>query len=126
MKQSTDPLEGYKPRTEVDEANEAFVRDIHAYADRGIDYASMADIRASQNLIDALKEDTVLAKLVTHCANVIQSHSYEWTCSNEPDTLKGKHLEARAARLVIAWVEAIETDGYVAEQLIKQQDTNHE
>lgn len=126
MSQSTDPLEGYRPRTEEDEANERMVRGIRGLADRGIDYNTMADVVASQNLMDALKADTTLSKLVTYCAAVIKANTYAWTRSNEPDKMAKQHLEARAARLVIDWVESIEQNGMVAEQLIKQQDTEDE
>ena len=123
MSQSTDPLEGYRPRTEEDDENERMVRSIRGLADRGIDYTTMSDVVASQNLMDALKSDSTLSKLVTFCAEVIKAHTYAWTRSSAPEQMAEAHLEARAARMVIDWVESIEQSGMVAEQLIKQQDT---
>lgn len=123
MSQSTDPLEGYRPRTEEDDENERMVRSIRGLADRGIDYTTMSDVVAAQSLMDALKRDTTLAKLVTYCAAVIKSHTYTWTRSNRPEEMSKEHLETRAARMVIDWIESIEQTGMVAEQLIKQQDT---
>lgn len=126
MSQSTDPLEGFRPRTEEDDANEKMVRGIRGLANRGIDYTTMSDVVASQNLMDALKEDTTLAKLVTYCAEVLKTNTYAWTRSNDPASMVGAHLECRAARMVIDWVESIEQSGMVAEQLISQQDTDND
>ena len=121
-----DPLKGYRARTEEDDLNENMVRSIRGLSEKGIDYQSISDVIASQDLIHALNSDTILAKLITHVALVIKTNTYAWTVSNEPETLKREHLETRAARLVIAWVESIRQTGVVAEQLIKQQDVDND
>lgn len=119
---STDPLDGFRARTPVDDQNEELVRSIRGLSENGIDYQSISNVIAADDLINALHEDTTLAKLVSHCAVVINTHAFAWTVSNEPEKMDAQHLEARAARMVIAWIEQIEQTGKVAEQLIEQQD----
>lgn len=123
MPKSTDPLEGFRPRTEQDDQNESLVRSIRGLSERGIDAQSIADVIASQDLIDALNGDTILSKLVSHVARTIKEHTYAWTVSSEPEKMKKEHLEVRAGRMVIAWIEEVQQTGDVAEQLISQQDT---
>jgi hypothetical protein len=122
-----DPLEGFRARTpEEDDQNEELVRNIRGLAENGIDYRAISDVIAAEDVVRALHGDTTLAKLASHCAGVITENSYAWSVSNEPEKLVGKHLETRAARMVIAWIESIEQTGKVAEQLIQQQDISED
>ena len=126
MGQSNDPLEGYRARTDEDDLNESMVRSIRGLSEKGIDYQSISDVIASQDLIDAINGDTILAKLAMHCATILSEHMYSWTVSNEPEKMIKEHLESRAARLVISWIEGIKQTGEVAQQLIEQQDTEND
>lgn len=125
MAKENDPLDGYRARTEQDEENEVIAESLRGLAARGIDEETVADVIASEALIAAMSGDTVIAKLVTHCALIIKTNSYKWSISNAPATLVKEHLETRAARLLVEWIESIVQTGQVAEQLIKQQDTQH-
>jgi len=122
MKKEHDPLDGFRARTEEDDENEQLVRSIRGLSSNGIDYHSIADVVASNDLNTALTTDTTLAKLVSHCAFTIKLHQHAWSTSNEPEKMHKEHLETRAARMVIAWIESINETGKVAEQLIQQQD----
>ena len=121
-----DRLEGYRARTDEDDANEALVRSIRGLSENGIDRYAIADVVASQDLIDALNKDTILAKLVSFCAMILKERMYSWSMSNEPEKMQSEHLEARAARLVISWIESIKQTGEVAQQLIEQQDIEND
>lgn len=121
-----DPLEGYRARTEEDDINESMVRSIRGLSEKGIDYQAISDVIASQDLIEALNSDTILAKLISFCAEILKENMHKWSMSNEPEKMHSEHLEARAARLTIAWVESIHQTGEVAQQLIEQQDTTDE
>lgn len=123
----TDRLDGYRARTPEDDENERLVRSIRGLSEQGIDHYAIADVIASQDVIDALQGDTILAKLVSHCAEVLKVNMYRWSVSNEPQNMMKEHLDSRAARLVIDWIESIKQTGEVAQQLIEQQDeTDHD
>jgi len=129
MNQNTkkyDPLDGFRARTDDDDANEEIVRGIRGLSEMGIDHALIADIVSSRDLRHALTEDKVLSKLVDHAVKIIQNNSLAWTESNEPEKLKREHLEARAAHIILTWAEAIIQSGKVAEQQVAEQETSNE
>jgi hypothetical protein len=126
MIKTNDPLDGYRARTEQDDENEEMVRSIRGLTSRGVDLETIADVVASQDLIEALNSDSILAKLVSHCANVLRYQMHAWSMSLTPEKMQQEHLQARAARLVISWIEDIQGSGKVAEQLITQQDTQND
>ncbi len=117
-----DNLEGYRARTEEDDDNEMLVRSIRGLSEKGIDYQAISDVIASQDLIEAISKDSILAKLVMHCTGVLKENMYLWSVSREPEKMQKEHLETKAARMVIAWIESIRQTGEVAQQLIEQQD----
>lgn len=121
-----DPLDGFRARTEEDDANEEMVRGIRGLAEAGIDYKSIGDIVQSNDLVRALGEDKTLAKLVDHAAKIIKENTYLWSLADNPRTTDGLHLQTRAARIVISWVQSIVQTGEVAEQLIEQQELSDE
>ena len=124
---ATDNLKGFRARTDQDDENERLVRSIRGLSEQGIDHYAISDVIASQDVIDALQGDTILAKLATHCAEILKVNMYRWSISNEPLKMHKEHLDSRAARLVIDWIESIKQTGEVAQQIIEQQDeTDHE
>jgi hypothetical protein len=124
---ATDHLEGFRPRTDQDDENERLVRSIRGLSEQGIDHYAISDVIASQDILDAINGDTILAKLVTHCAEVLKVNMYRWSVSNEPGKMQKEHLDARAARMVVDWIESIKQTGEVAQQIIEQQDeTTHD
>jgi hypothetical protein len=126
MAKKNDPLDGFRARTEEDEENEVLVRGIRGLSERGIDPHTIADVVASQDLVEALKADTILAKLVMFCAEILKEHMHAWSESNEPEKMNQQHLESRAARLVIRWVEIIQETGDISQQLIEQQEERND
>ncbi|MHC5061715.1 MAG: hypothetical protein ACYTFK_11605 [Planctomycetota bacterium] len=118
-----DNLEGFRARTEQDDENEQMVRSIRGLSSRGIDYQAISDVIASRDLDEAISGDTILAKLAMHCAAVLSENMYRWSVSSKPEQMVEEHLESRAARLVVSWIESIKQTGNVSQQLIEQQDT---
>jgi len=120
----TDPLQGFRGRDNDFDLSESMAESAQALADMGVDYRHIADVIVSNDLQDALNEDTLMARLAGFCALKIKENTYTWSTSNDPcdKSMLKAHLETRAARLVISWIEQIVETGKIAEQIIERQE----
>ena len=117
-----DPLDGFRARTDQDDQNEEFVRSVRGLSAKGISVPDIALVIDRDEVIKAINEDTILRRLVNKCTEILKVNAYQWSMSNTPDETKELHLESRAARMVIDWLEGVILEGDVAEKLIAQDD----
>ena len=116
---STDPLEGYRGvERSPDERIEDEVRIIHRLNEDGIDIELVREVVKADQLIEAMKGDKVLARLVTHVTTKMDEASKQWSACSDPrsDQAVRLHAEARAARMVIDWIQYVLETGAQAQK----------
>ncbi len=121
-----DALEGFRARTDEDEQNEELIRSIRGLSSAGINVSDIALVIDRDEILKAINEDGILKQLVHKCSEILRINAYEWSMADNPEMTKDLHLESRAARIVIDWIEGVIQMGNVAEQLIAQDDERNE
>jgi len=118
-----DPLDGFRrvPNEEFDELE----RELLAY--RGLaqtddDLANLSYVLKRNSLLNELeKQSSPLRRLVAHATQVMDAAFHDWVESADPESGQAmdSHRNARAARLVIDWVEEQIAVGNQAEGQLK-------
>ena len=121
---STDNLDGFRGRDTDLTPDEEILEAVHGLRANDIDRGTIRDYVKSQEIREALIENTPFMELVAHCVRVIEGTTYLWTAADDPMTneMKELHGRARAARMVMAWIEQVLSSGKVAEQSLDQQE----
>jgi len=116
-----DPLAGFRGRPERDayEAQEEEINAYRALASNDVNLPLLQDILRMDNLLEEMnRESSTLQRLVTHATERIGEACAFWVSNSDPasdDALK-HHRNARAARLVLDWVDEQIRNGNAAEQ----------
>ena len=108
MATETDNLSGYRSREGAgDDEIEAEVRALHSLENDGIDVSLVRDVIRSDELVKAMQGNRVVGRLVTYATERLDECSKAWQQMADPNSVAGlnAHREARAARLLIDWIE---------------------
>lgn len=109
MGKEADPLDGFRGRQEdAYEKMEEEVRAWRSVANNDIDLELLQDVVRCDNLIEELKdESSTLQRLCTHAAVEIGEACKAWVEADDPakPAVVALHRNARAARLLLNWVE---------------------
>ena len=125
--EASDPLDGYRGRPTLGEyeALEEEVRAFREFADSDIDIECLADVLKKDNLLKELKdESSTLKRLVTHAYKVMDNATKRWQFEGDPKSVAAvnAHGDARAARLVIDWIETQIEIGNQSERQLEAED----
>lgn len=116
----TDPLNGYRgrPQLSAEELVEDEVRAFQALKHEGVDMGLVADLLSADELVEALDGDRPMARLVTHATQRLDACAKIWAASTDPTSTDcmNAHREARAARVLIDWIENVMITGQNAER----------
>lgn len=123
-KSSADPLDGYRGRPEhsIEEQFESEIRTIHEGMDDEVDLAAMREIIRMDELIAELNNDSsTMRRLVAHVTQKLDECSQAWQLEPDPtcDKAVNAHRDARAARLVLDWIQMIYERGKQAERQLE-------
>lgn len=129
MANEEDALDGFRGRPANASEEEAQAQEYldhsnsHEYNPM-IDMALVREVLNSDALLVAMKDDTALAMLVTYATGRLDTCSKVWQISPDPTSKEVliAHREARAARLLIDWIEHVLKNGEIAEQQINEAD----
>lgn len=128
--ENADPLDGYrgKPHLSDDEAIEAEVRAIHSLNESDLDVDLVRDVLRSDQLVAAMQKDKPLGRLVTFATMRLDECSKVWQQQADPtsNAAMNAHREARAARLLIDWIEKVLNEGAQAEKLLNEEAVSYE
>lgn len=118
-----DNLDGYRGRnTSADELIENEVRAIHEWMDNDIDVEAMRDIIRMDDLIAELKdESSTIRRLVDYVTQRLDECCLEWQLASDPTGVDAvdAHRSARAARLVLNWIQMMIEQGRQAERQLE-------
>jgi len=119
-----DQLEGFRGRQiSPEEQLEDDVRDLHNLESE-IDEQLVREVLKSDQLIAAMQGDSVLGRLVTMITKRIDDCAKVWSSQQDPTSMAAlnAHREARAARLLIDWIEMTINSGSTAETQLHEAD----
>jgi hypothetical protein len=119
-----DPLDGYRgrqPLTDDEMANDEMLA-FQQVREKGVETDLIADVLKADELVMALKSDTVMARVATHAAKRIDTCQQQWTACADPtcERCLNAHREARAARIIIDWIQSEINVGRNAERVVNQ------
>jgi predicted DsbA family dithiol-disulfide isomerase len=122
-KSADDTLDGYRGRTQsADELIENEVRAIHEWMDNDVDVEAMRDIIRMDDLIAELNdESSTIRRLADYVTQRLDECSAVWQLAADPagvDALDA-HRAARAARLVLDWIQMTIEQGKQAERQLE-------
>lgn len=124
-KPAADPLAGYRGRVDSpsdDEFVEQEIRSIHEWAEHDVDVEAMRDVIRMDDLIAQLKdESSTMRRLVEYVTKRLDECSAVWQLATDPagvDALDA-HRSARAARLVLDWIQMTIEQGRQAERQLE-------
>ena len=124
-----DSLADYRGRPQNDESTiEAEMRGLQSLNDSGIDAQLVREVLNSDQLIKAMSEDSTIARLITHATKRLDDCCKIWQQETNPSSDVGlnAHREARAARVLINWIDEVLATGGVAEKLMEEADNHDE
>lgn len=121
---AVDALDGYRgqPERSEEEYVEGEVRAIHEWAEHDVDIESMRDVIRMDDLLRELKdESSTVRRLVDHVTKRIDECSIAWQLAADPTGLDAvnAHRDARAARLVLDWIQTTIDQGEQAERQLE-------
>ena len=131
MAEGHDPLKGFRGRPSADEYTrmEEELRSYRSLANDDIDITLLRDVIKADNLIADLKnESSTLQRLCTHAAMRIGEACKAWVESGDPThpQVATLHRDARAARLLLDWVDDQIKLGQQAERQLTMRDLEDE
>jgi hypothetical protein len=122
-KSADDSLDGYRGRTQsADELIENEVRAIHEWMDNDVDVEAMRDIIRMDDLVNELNDETsTIRRLADHVTQRLDECSAIWQLAADPTGVDAinAHRTARAARLVLDWIQNIIEQGKQAERQLE-------
>jgi len=129
--QTNDPLDGFRSRTrDAYESLEEEVRSWRALAADDVDLRNLQDIIKMDNLLKELEGgSTTIKRLVTYASQRIGEACALWVQSGDPTALPviAAHRNARAARLLLDWIDDHIRAGKAAEsQILLNEDEGYE
>jgi len=117
-------LDGFRGRDITPEEQlEDDMRDLHDL-DSEIDVQLVREVLKSDQLVTAMQGDRVVARLVTMVTQRIDDCAKVWSTQQDPTSIAAlnAHREARAARLLIDWIEKTINSGSTAETQLHEAD----
>ena len=125
MVNEPDALDGFRGRAALsdDELMEDEIRAFQELRHGGVDMELVGDVLRADELVKALNGDRPLARLVTYATQRLDECSKVWQASADPAsvTCLNAHREARAARILIDWIENEINVGRNAERVLMSQ-----
>lgn len=122
-KSADDNLDGYRGRTQsADELIENEVRAIHEWMDNDVDVEAMRDIIRMDDLIAELNdESSTIRRLADYVTKKLDECSAVWQLASDPTGVDAvdAHRSARAARLVLDWIQMTIEQGKQAERQLE-------
>ena len=121
----TDPLDGFRGRDEDLSDEEEILAAVTGLRELHVDPETVRLFVMSEKLTEALADpNSMIGRLADYCVELIKDNSMVWANSDDPtsEECKQLHLESRAARIVLGWVNSVINTGKVAAQELEEME----